>query len=200
MRKLRQRWLRRFNQLAKDLASYFATEVAKRTDAQLLAALRRGGFTVKFVNTRATNDVIRSVIAENVSLIKSIPEQHLGAVEGIVLRSVQRGGDLASLVKDLQERHQVTRRRAELIARDQTNKATAMLQRTRQLELGIREAIWVHSGGGRHPRASHVRAGRDRVRFDLKTGWYDPEEQRYVLPGELINCRCVARPVVPGLS
>jgi uncharacterized protein with gpF-like domain len=200
MGRLRRYWLSRFDILSKNLAEYFATQVAQRSDAQLMTILKRGGFTVAFTRTRAVNDVIQAVVAENVSLIKSIPQQHLQAVEGAVMRSVQRGRDLKSLTDELEQRFKVTHKRAKFISIDQNNKATAMLQRTRQVELGIKEAVWVHSGGGKVPRPTHLKAGRDKVLYDIVTGWYDPAEQKYVLPGELVNCRCVARPVVPGLS
>jgi hypothetical protein len=69
----------------------------------------------------------------------------------------------------------------------------------RRKDLGITEAIWMHSGGGKHPRASHVAAGREKVRYKIGEGWYDPEVKRFVLPGELPNCSCVSRAVIPGL-
>ena len=150
--------------------------------------------------TRAVNDVLQATIHENVSLIRSIAQQHLTQVEGMVMRSVQRGRDLGQLATDLEQQLDVSKRRATLIARDQNNKATAVIQRTRQAELGITEAVWLHSGGGKEPRPSHVKAGRDRVKYDIRVGWWDPDDGAYILPGQLINCRCVALPVVPGFS
>lgn len=200
MRRLTRRWTTRFNDIADDLASYFAQSVSQRSDAALKSALKKGGFTVEWTMTRAQRDVVNAVVNENVALIKSIPQQYLGKVEGIVMRSVQTGRDLGQLSKDLQEQLGVTKRRAAFIARDQSNKATASLTRARQLEIGIEEAVWVHSGGGRHPRKSHEKAGRDKVTFEVAKGWYDPDEKKYILPGELINCRCVSRAVVPGFN
>jgi len=198
--RLATRWKRRFARAAEELAAYFARAVAERSDRALASILKRGGFTVKFRMSRAVNDVVQATIAENVGLIKSIPERYLADVEGAVMRSVQRGRDLESLTEELQNKFHATRRRAELIARDQNNKATATIVHTRHAEIGITKAVWVHSTGGRQPRPTHVKAGRDKIEFDVKTGWFDPAEQRYVLPGELINCRCVSRPVVPGFS
>lgn len=200
MRKLRRRWLRNFNRLAPELADYFAEAVADRSDSALTSILRRGGMSVSFRRTRAVNDVLQATVQENVGLIKSIPQQYLAQVEGAVMRSVQRGRDLQTVVQELEQQLQVSRKRARLIARDQNNKATATIQRVRQAELGIREAIWMHSGAGKKPRPSHVQAGRDRVRYDITKGWYDPDEGKYVFPGELVNCRCVARPVIAGFT
>lgn len=200
VRRLSRRWLRRFDRAAQDLAVYFVSRAGRRSDDALREILRRGGFSVELTRTRAVNDVLQAAIQENVSLIKSIPRQYLTQVEGMVMRSVQTGRDLEQLNKELLQQFDLTKRRAALIARDQNNKATAVIQRTRQAELGITEAVWVHSGGGKEPRPSHLKAGRDRVRYNIAQGWFDPDEKRWIFPGELVNCRCVARPVVLGFS
>lgn len=200
IRQLSKRWQKKFDTLALDLAAIFTKRSKRNVDTVLASALRKAGWSVKLTLTRAVNDTIQATIAENVSLIKSIPQRYLNEVEGAVMRSVRAGRDLGSLTQELRERYDITRKRAALIARDQNNKATSFIQRTRQLELGIKEAIWVHSTAGKVPRPTHLKAGRDRVRYDLKTGWFDPAEQKYIFPGELINCRCVSRPVLPGLS
>lgn len=200
IQRLGRRWQKRFDALAQDLARHFVKQAAQRSDSRLMDILKRAGYTVKFTTTRAVNDILQATIAENVGLIKSISQQHFQAVEGAVMRSVQRGRDLKGLTDELEQRYKVTHKRAAFIARDQNNKATATIVHARQAELGIKEAIWVHSGGGKHPRVSHLKAGRDKVRYDVRVGWFDPEVQRYVFPGELINCHCVARPIIPGFS
>lgn len=200
MRALTRRWQAKFNDLAGDLASYFAQSVSQRSDAALKAALKRGGFTVEFKMTRAQRDVLNAVTHENVALIKSIPAQHLQKVEGAVMRSVSTGRDLGALTKELQQISGVTKRRAAFIASSQNNLATAAITAARQREIGITEAVWVHSGGGRHARASHLKAGKDRQTYDPAVGWLDPEVGRHILPGQLPNCRCVSRAVVPGFN
>jgi SPP1 gp7 family putative phage head morphogenesis protein len=200
IRKLAKRWQKQFDELAPKLADYFSLAVSERTDGALQAMLRKGGFSVKFKLTRAQHDVLKATVNQNVTLIKSIPSQYFTNVEGIVMRSVQTGRDLGQLTKDLQNEFGVTKRRAAFIARDQNNKATAALTRERQASIGVTEAVWMHSGAGKHPRPSHVKAGRDGVRYDIKIGWFDPEVRKFILPGELPNCRCVSRAVIPGFT
>jgi SPP1 gp7 family putative phage head morphogenesis protein len=194
--KLARQWLYNFDELADELAKYFATDVAERSDSALADSFRRLGFTVKFTMTPAMRDIIQATVHENVSLIKSIPRQYLTQVEGLTMRSVQAGRDLGFLAKGLQKQYGVTKKRAALIARDQNNKATASMNRARQTELGITEAIWVHSSAGKKPRPTHVKMNGKR--YDVSEGMYDSHEGRYVLPGELINCRCTSRSVIPG--
>lgn len=200
VRLLTKRWERQFNLAAPRLAAYFATAVHKRTDSRLAKILRDGGFSVRFQMSAAMKDVLHATTAENVGLIKSIPSQYFTEIEGLVMRSASAGRDLSTLAKALEKRYGVTKRRAALISKDQNNKSTAAMYRVRSLEIGITKAMWVHSGGGKHKRPTHVKAGRDHVIYDVAKGWFDPHEQKWIHPGELINCKCVSRPVIPGFS
>lgn len=200
MKDLSKRWLAKFDVMSTKLAEYFAQSVEKRSTAAMKKILKDGGWTVSFQMTPAMRDVIDATVHENVALIRSIPQQYLSQVEGIVMRGVQNGRDLGVISKDLQERLGVTKRRAALIARDQSNKANASLTRARQLELGITHAQWVHSGGGKTQRKSHVKASKDKVIYDIKEGWFDPDVGERILPGQLVACRCVGRPIIKGFS
>lgn len=198
MRRLSRRWLKRFDDVATEMAKHFSTSVANRSDSALRAGLKKAGWTVQFKMTPAMRDALDAVTAENVGLIKSIASEHLTDVQGILMRSVARGHDLHMMSKELQERYGVTKRRAALIARDQNNKANAIIVKTRQKELGIVEAIWMHSTAGKHPRPTHV--AMNGKRYPVAEGMFDSDEGRNVQPGELINCRCFSKSVIPGLS
>lgn len=200
IRDLAKRWQRRFDEMAPELAAYFAKAAHRRSDAALKNILRRGGISVRWTMTRAQQDVLKAIVHENTQLIKSIPQQYLNAVEGSVMRSVQTGRDLHSLSTELQQHYGVTKRRAAFISLDQNNKATGALQRVRQIELGITHAVWLHSHGGKVPRKTHL--ANSGKKYDVREGWFDPDPkvQRHIIPGELINCRCVAKPVIPGLT
>lgn len=198
VRDLSKRWLKRFEAAAPKLADWFAQDVQDRSDAVLRKILRDGGFSVRFKMTPAAKDVMKATIGEQVGLIRSIPSQYFTQIEGMVMRSVQSGRDLGPLAKDLQNQFGVTRRRAALIARDQNNRATASMTRVRQLEVGITQAVWLHSAGGKVPRPTHVK-NSGKV-YDVAKGWYDPAVKKFIFPGELISCRCVSKPVVPGFT
>jgi SPP1 gp7 family putative phage head morphogenesis protein len=200
LKALSKRWKRNFDVAAEELAEYFATRIEHRSSAALRQILKNGGWTVEFKMPTSLRDVMTAVIAENVSLIKSIPAQFHTQVEGIVMRSVVVGHDLSTMTRGLQAQFGVTRRRAEFIARDQSSKATAAIVRARYVDLGIEEAIWMHSAAGKTKRPTHVK--NSGKKFDIAKGWYDPDPKvgRFIQPGELINCRCVCRPVVKGFS
>jgi SPP1 gp7 family putative phage head morphogenesis protein len=196
MGKLSRHWQKRFDQAAPELAKWFSENAMRRSDGALRDILKRAGFTVQFNLSREANDVLQATMGEQIALIRSIGSEHLTQVEGLVMRSVQQGRDLSELSKELHERYGVTKRRAALIARDQNNKATANITRVRQQSLGITTAKWLHSHGGKEPRKSHQDA--DGKVFDVSKGMLIDGE--YIWPGQLINCRCVSRSVIPGLE
>jgi uncharacterized protein with gpF-like domain len=196
MKKLSRRWLRNFADAAKDMATGFTDKAAGNADKQLKGTLDRAGFSVPFKATPAMNDAFQAVVSENVGLIKSIASQHLGDVERLVASSVQNGRDLGALTDELERRYSLTRNRAAFIARDQNSKATSAMDRARKLSLGITKSKWRHSGGGHHPRQSHVDA--DGKIFETAKGCMIDGE--YIFPGELPNCGCLGQAVIPGFD
>lgn len=213
MERLSRRWQSRFDEAAPALADYFSIAIKDRADGALMAILKKHGWAVEFKMTRAANDVMQACIGEQVGLIKSISETYFTQVEGLVMRSAAQGGDLKTLTDMLGPKVDMdrinmgrragegdksflarTRARAALIARDQNNKMTASMTKCRQQALGITEAIWMHSHGGKHPRPEHVAANGKR--YKVKEGML--LDGKYVWPGTEINCRCVSRPVIPG--
>ena len=196
VRKLAKRWTKQFDGIAQRLAERFSEDTMKNSDVSLRNALDAAGLTVEFKMTAPMNNALQATIAENVGLIRSIPEKYFTEVEGMVMRSVARGRDLKTITDELQNRYGITRRRAALIARDQNNKATSVMQAARQQSLGITEGIWRHSHAGKEPRPSHVKV--DGQKFDLSKGLY--LDGKWTMPGEEINCRCTWSPVIPGMK
>lgn len=198
LKRLARRWEDRFEAYAKKLARYFATEAKDRVDGTLKNILKKSGFAVEFKMTAATNDVMQATIQQNVSLIKSIASRHFEEIEGLVMRSVTTGRDLKFLTDELEKRFEVTRKRAAFIARDQNNKATAVITRVRQEGLGVTEAIWKHSHAGKTPRPEHVKWHGQK--YDVSKGMWSEVDGCYVWPGTAINCRCGSRSIIPRLN
>ena len=196
--KVRDRWLKAIEDTAPKLAAYFATAVQKRVDTDLKKILKEGGFAVSVRPTKAMQDVQAASIVENVNLIKSIPSQYLDQVEQIIARAYANGHDLKQVTDELQKRFKVSRKRAALIAKDQSSKLNSQVTRVRAAENNLHFAIWKHSWAGVTPRATHM--AMDGEPFDLREGMYDPDPKvkRHIQCGELINCRCVARIITPG--
>lgn len=193
LKKVMRRWKGHFDEMAATLA--WKTVRSSNTSATraMQSALKDAGFTVKMRNTRAVNDVLQSLIIEQTNLITSIPAQYMAEVQGLVMRSVREGRDMGFLTQKLEERYDITRRRAITISRDQANKGTESITRVRNKALGITHGIWMHRSGSKKPRQSHVEANGKE--FDLSVGLMVDGES--IFPGEMINCHCTYRPVLP---
>lgn len=190
-----KRWIKRFDDMAATIAERFIQSGKKATDSAMMQSFKDAGWTVQFKPTKAIRDAMNASIQENISLIRSIPQKYLTNVEGTVMRGFSRGRDLKQISGELQSHYGVTKRRAAFIALDQSNKLNATVTQARRVELGLFEAEWFHSNAGKHPRPSHVKAGKDRLRFDIRKGAYIDGE--YIQPGFEPGCRCGSRTVLP---
>jgi len=190
---LQARWLTKFDEMAPQIAEAYLKGMFKASDSAMRQALKDAGWSVEFKMTPAMRQAYQAKLAENVNLIQSIPDEYLRQVDGIVMRSYAAGRDLETMVKDLRALYPKVGNRAVLIARDQSNKANAVVNRTRQMELGIVEAVWMHSHAGKNPRPDHVAANGKR--YKIAEGCKISGE--FIQPGEEINCRCTSRPILP---
>lgn len=195
MKELSERWIKRFDDMSASIAERFSVSGMKHTDAAFKSALKDAGWTVEFKMTPVMRDAMNATIQENVALIRSIPEQYFLEINGIVNRGFTAGRDLHYISQELQSRYGVTSRRAALIARDQSNKLSATVTQARRVDLGLFEAEWMHSHAGKHPRPSHVKAGKEKLRFDVRKGAY--LDGKWGLPGQEINCRCSSKTILP---
>ncbi|AYP68851.1 putative head protein [Acinetobacter phage BUCT629] len=186
------RWQDRLDKLSTQVAQELVGKAKTNYDKRLLGILRKRGFTVNFRHTQYVEDQAQIALGENVSLIKSIGNEYLDKVRSAVWRSVKNGYDVESLIKQLKEIDGVTDRRAKNIAKDQTAKLNQAFEKARAEELGVKEAIWLHSGASREPRASHKKA--NGTRYNIKEGCYIDGE--FIQPAWLPMCKCRAKLII----
>lgn len=152
--------------------------------------------------------VIDKFRRENVELITSIPVQQLEQVGAVVEAAWTKGERVETLRAKLQERFDVSKSRADLIARDQVLKLNAQVTRERQQASGITEYTWVTSRdervrgnpNGKYPDSSHDHYSLDgtRQRWDAPPQVADDGTTAH--PGEDYMCRCVAVPILSFLE
>jgi SPP1 gp7 family putative phage head morphogenesis protein len=140
-------------------------------------------------------DLIDAFRHRNVRLIKNMAADHVKD-----LTQTLRAGNAAGLrheeiAAQINERLQVGKSRALLIARDQTAKINSQINHVRQVAAGIDEFQWSTSRDGA-VRESHARLEGRVFRYDSPP-LVDGE---HILPGEAIQCRCVALPVIPEFA
>jgi SPP1 gp7 family putative phage head morphogenesis protein len=196
---MRDKFAKLFGKLATDAADYMTNRVEKDSAVKLNLSLKEmSGQLV--LNTRVFNDSLRDVltatVAENVSLIKRVPEKYLDNVQGSVMRSIQSGQGLADLKPALEEYGVKTRNWAKNVALDQTRKAYNGINAARMQALGVTKFEWVHSGGSNHPRAYHRDTLNGKIfAFDDLPHLDGPEQGERGMPGQAPYCRCTMRPV-----
>lgn len=129
----------------------------------------------------------------NVTLIESIHRDLLPQVETILQEG--QGLRVEVIRNQILRRFDVTRSRADLIARDQVLKLYGQANRTKQINVGVTEYIWSTSKDER-VRETHVDLEGTRH------SWTNPpivsKDGRREHPGGDYQCRCVAIPVLPG--
>lgn len=188
-----------FDKLAGPASNAFVAGVDKHSTSSLHSSLKgvTGGLSLKTsVISGKTKEILKASITENVALIRSIPRQYFPKLQAAVMRSITTGQGVADVMKAVQHTGQVTKKRAALIARDQTSKATTALNASRMEALNVRKFRWLHSAGGKEPRPLHKDKLNGEV-FDLANPpIIDDKTGERGLPGQLINCRCRMVPVV----
>lgn len=195
IQELSKRWIKRFDDMAEKIAERFVQSGKRATDASMMAAFRDAGWTVQFKPTRYMQDMVNASIKENIGLIKRLPQANFERITGAVMRGFTNGYDLKRITDELEKYGAESRRHAAFVARDQANKLRATTEQARRVELGLFEAEWVHSSAGKVPRPSHVKAGKDKLRFDVRRGALIDGE--YILPAYLPSCRCTSRTILP---
>lgn len=128
---------------------------------------------------------------ENVGLIKSVDEKYLSEVQEIVFRGARQGRTTKEIAEEIRQRGDVSTSRARLIARDQVSKFYGNLNQIRQTSLGVTRYIWRTA---KDERVREEHAAREGDTFE----WSNPPDDGH--PGEAINCRCYAEPVLEDLG
>src|SRR5690242_6683719 len=202
MNKLLDRFSKLFAMVGKRSAEQMVNGSEKTSASTLHSSLKQlsGGLSLKTSAVpEGMEDVTTASIAENVSLIKSIPQEYFKNITGAVMRSITSGTGLATLTPEIVKYSGQTKRRARNIALDQTRKAYNSINKQRMQALGVKQFIWVHSNAGQTPRESHLKIDGEVFDFEnldaQQAALGVPEKDRGI-PGHAINCRCTMMPVI----
>ncbi len=126
-------------------------------------------------------------VAQNVNLIESLSQRTFAEIEERVYSGLSSGTRWENISDQIEERFGVSESRANLIARDQVNKINGQLNQLRQGELGVTKYIW------RTSLDERVRDAHERLE-GTEHRWDTPPSEGH--PGEAIQCRCTAEPVL----
>ena len=163
-----------------------------------------GSYKSSFPNMSVSGEyyeqIMNAVINENLTLIKSIPQEVLKDMQ-VALSQGIISGNQKELIKNLKRIKGVSKDRAVFIARDQIHKAVESFKQVQNTALGIEYYEWltadderVSSGLGGHAQNNHriFKYGSNEaiISHSAKRGFY------YGKPGDRPNCRCIAVGVI----
>lgn len=163
-----------------------------------------GSYKKEFPNLSVSGEyyeqIMNAVINENLTLIKSIPQEVLKEMQ-VALSGGIISGNQKELIKNLKRIKGVSKDRAVFIARDQIHKAVESFKQVQNTALGIEYYEWltadderVSSGLGGHRQNNHriFKYGSNEaiISHSNKRGYY------YGKPGDRPNCRCIAVGVI----
>jgi len=197
-------WLgRKYAKLFADRADSLTDRMISRVDRAAKASLedslrKASGYLTLTVPDMPGDlkDKLTAAAVENVALIKSIQAQYHERIVSAVMVSVQTGGKgAADVMKEIRHIGGLSEKRAHLIATDQTRKITSAMNAERAKSVGMRKFRWMHSGGSAEPRELHVKMNGQVFDYDDPPVIDDKTGERG-FPGQLINCRCVAIPII----
>lgn len=124
-------------------------------------------------------ETVAKATKENVALIKSVPESLHEEVSDVVKEGLEKGRPVQSISKEIRERTDVAKSRADFLARDQIGKLNATLTAERQESIGVKKYIWRTA---RDDRVRERHADREGETFS----WDSPPDGGH--PGEDYQC------------
>lgn len=152
-------------------------------------------------------EVVNSFTLENSELIVTLQEDAIKDIKTMTQRAFRDGTRVETLRKDIINKWETTRNRAELIARDQVSKLNGQLTRRRQQAVGLDRYVW-STAGDQRVRPSH-RAMEGRIcDWNDPTIYYDAAGNKHsrsgiggvmLHPGQDYQCRCVGLPYFDDL-
>lgn len=141
-------------------------------------------------------------VDQNVDLIRSIGTTLHNQVAGIVRQGLTVGQRPEAMAADIADRFDVTRSRADFIARDQTLKVYGQVTEERHKALGIDKFIWRTSKDERvrgNPTGLYPPRAKQHNHWELEGQVFEYAKAPYGGPGRDYQCRCTAEPYLADL-
>ena len=199
LEELQRKWQKRFDSLATQWSQRMIGDVVAQSSAQLNLGLRDLADRNSIMSTMQTprmRALVQAAAQNSVGLITRIPQRFLGGVQTAVMSAITTGSGLQELVPYLTRKYKGDARHAHLVALDQVRKVSENVNSARLQSLGVEEYVWIATGGERYPRKlHHEKLNGQTFRYD-DPPIIDEHTGERGKPGDAINCRCRARPVI----
>ncbi len=170
-----------------NIATKVVNSQVKRNKMQWKTKAKSVGISIKGKQSfKGEQDYIKSRIETNTTLIKNLKSQYIEELNIELKYSYEQGRPSSQLAKEIEKRFGISKRRAKLIARNETKNTNAQLNKKQAMELGFGNPKWQTMMDGRE-RPEHAKHNGKEYEFGvgLPDGEGGKEE-----PGDAINCRC----------
>jgi SPP1 gp7 family putative phage head morphogenesis protein len=144
------------------------------------------------IRNAPTGQVMQGLLAEQVTLIKSIPLDAAKRVHELTLQGIEDGTRASEIAKEIQRSGEVSESKAKLIARTEVARTASTLAEARARSVGSEGYIWRTSGDS-DVRHSHAEMNGKFVRWDSPPTLDKMTGHAGCFP----NCRCYPEPVIP---
>ena len=199
-KRLSNKWQDVFRGFAKKTAESFVDKTEKQATQSTIFSLKVAG--IKEPTTQYNENIRQTIQAEkdfNFTLITNLNEEAHNKIYNAVMLSLtspnpEQQGEKA-IIKALGEVGIKSKKRAALIARDQTSKLYSSLSDERMMQNGVEEFEWMHSSAGKTPRHTHLEKDGQIFKINDPRLWTGPKNDQGP-PGWAINCRCRKRPII----
>ena len=172
------------------------TEVARRDERAWFAQADRMGRALRDeIASAPLGEVMRERQAEQVRLITSLPTEAAQRVGEMTREGIAEGWRASQIAAEIMKTGEVTKSRADLIARTEVGRTATLLTQARAEHVGSSSYIWRTAGD------SDVRPGHKALNGKV-IKWSDPPEcdpGYRAHAGAIFNCRCYPEPILDDL-
>lgn len=187
--KLLEYWESEAKEFGKIQSKKFASFIKKYVNSKFLA--ENANFNKRGLS-KAEKNQLTAIYERNLSLIKTIPSHTIESYRETMLKQVD-SFDREALEKQAKTIANISKRRAKLIARDQTQKAVSGYQRARAEALGFEYYVWQTSQDERVStgKGGHRQLNGRIFKYSEPTAIIDAYGNKGNV-SDRVNCRCVA--------
>lgn len=180
---------------ARAVSRRMLTDASRRDEREWRKITDRMGAAVR-AETRRNNPVgrvLRTLHEEQVALITSLPLEAARRVHELTIGSLSGGERSSEFVERIMRSGEVTRGRANLIARTEVARSSSLLTQARAQVIGSEGYVWRTSRDA-DVRLAHRKMEGRFVRWDEPPTLIDGTATH---AGQIYNCRCYPEPVIP---
>ncbi|MEZ2410535.1 phage minor head protein [Bosea sp. RCC_152_1] len=180
---------------ASSVGGRMVAEVAARDRKAWMAVSREMGTAIhREIEQAPTGALLRQRLADQVSLITSLPTEAAERVHQLTIEGLSKGTRASEIAAEIMRSGEVSAARANLIARTEVSRTATDFTEARAQSVGSEGYIW-RTAGDSDVRDSH------RAMAGKYVEWKSPPTLDGMTghAGQFPNCRCYPEPVIPDV-